>query len=276
MPRINVTNFMANVDGKSWFHRLDPRTKVAVLLFFSVIPLFFTDWRFILVYIGLSLPLWLSSRIDFRPMVGPFIGVGFFLFIIFILTALQGPSAVSHPSAGASFTWHYQVGPVAVTSHSFNRGIFLAMRLAVPMTIGLLIVTTTDPTYLAKGLRKLRLPTAVVFMILSALRFIPLVTEQLFNILDAMTIRGVGNSRVERTKLLVLPLFITSLRRTRTMGSACEARAFGANLWNEFYEDFQLRRADTAMIVAVATLTVVSLVVRFGLGLGVAVDSWVR
>jgi len=276
MPKTNVTNFLANVDGTSWLHRLDPRTKLAVLVFFSIVPLFFTDWRFILVYIALSLPLWLSSRIDFRPMIGPLTGTGFFLLIIFLLTALQGMDAVTSPSAGASFTWYYRVGPIAVTSHSFNRAIFLAMRLAVPMTIGLLMVSTTDPTYLAKGMRKLRMPATVTFMILSALRFIPIVTEQLFNILDAMTIRGVGHSLIKRTKLLVLPLFITSLRRTRTMGYACEAKGFGANRWNEFYEAFQLGTVDIAVIATTAVLTALSLFARFGLGLGTVADSWVR
>jgi len=59
---------------------------------------------------------------------------------------------------------------------------------------------------------------------LGGLRFIPIITEQLFNILDAQTIRGVIGSRVEKTKLLFFPLFITSLRRTRTMGLAVKRK----------------------------------------------------
>ncbi|NQT48508.1 MAG: energy-coupling factor transporter transmembrane protein EcfT [Chloroflexi bacterium] len=273
---INVINFMANVDGDSWVHRLDARTKVVVLLFFSIIPLFFNDWRFILVYVVLSLPLWLTAKIKLRPMLGPLTGVGFFLLLTFILIAVKGPSALTDETPSSAFTWCLQMGPIVVTSHNFTRGIFLAARLAVPMTIGLLMMATTDPTYMGKGLKKLRMPTTVVFMILAGLRFIPIVTEQLFNILDAMTIRGVSHSRIERTKLLILPLFITSLRRTRTMGLACEARGFGANRWNEFYQDFQLRRVDKAIMVAVVVLTVVSLVVRFGLGLGVMAGDFVR
>jgi len=144
------------------------------------------------------------------------------------------------------------------------------------MTIGLFIVATTDPTSLGKGLRLMKMPAPIVFMVLAGLRFIPIVTEQLMNILDAMSIRGVRNSRIERTKLLILPLFITSLRRTRTMGLACEVKGFGAGAWNNFYQDFRLKFVDWAILILLLILTVVFLYVRLVLGLGSATVGWTR
>jgi energy-coupling factor transport system permease protein len=105
-------------------------------------------------------------------------------------------------------------------------------------------------------------------MILAGLRFIPIITEQLYNILDAQTIRGVENSRIKRIRLLMLPLFITSLRRTRTMGLACEAKGFGARRWNNFYEEFYMKRADKLLLVGLAIVTVTALIVRFVFGYG--------
>lgn len=148
------------------------------------------------------------------------------------------------------------------------RSFFLATRLFVPLTIGLLIISTTDPTYMAKGLRKLKMPIEIVFMALAGLRFVPIVTEQIFNILDAQTVRGLGKSRLQRVKLLMMPLFISSLRRTRTMGLACEARGFGAHKWNTFLDEFRLLRADKVMLAVLGILAVVALVVRYGLGIG--------
>jgi energy-coupling factor transport system permease protein len=148
--------------------------------------------------------------------------------------------------------------------------------MLVPLTIGLFIIATTDPTALGKGLRKLKVPTAVVFMVLAGLRFIPIVTEQMLNILDAMTIRGVPYSRYERTKLLILPLFVTSLRRTRTMGSACEAKGFGAQKWNNFYQDFRFQRPDKILLVTLVILSIAVIYVRFGLGIGTATVGWTR
>jgi energy-coupling factor transport system permease protein len=269
MAKNNVTNFMSNIDRKSWVHNLDPRTKVALLVVFSTMPIFFTDPRFIAVFIVLILPVWMTANVDFRSLRGPLFGVGVFLTMIFVLTAVVGPAELTNPDPFSAYTWYYQLGPFVVTSRTITRGLWLGMRLAVPLTTGLLIITTTDPTYLAKGLRKLKVPTEIVFMILAGLRFIPIVTEQLFNILDAQTIRGVENSRFKRIKLLMLPLFITSLRRTRTMGLACEAKGFGARRWNNFYEEFYLKQADKLLLLGLVIVASSALIVRFVFGYGV-------
>lgn len=268
MAKINVVNFMTNVDRSSWVHRLDPRSKFALILFFSVIPLLFTDWRFILFYVFLTLPIWFTANLDFRPMAGPLLGVGYFLLIIFLLNAVRGLAELTNPDPINAYTWYLHLGPMVITSHTAVRGLFMALRLLTPLTIGLLVISTTDPTYLAKGLRKLHLPIPMVFMVLAGLRFIPIVTEQLFNIMDAQTIRGVKNSRIERTKLMILPLFITSLRRVRMLGLAAEAKGFGASRWNSFYEDFSLSTIDKTLLVGFLVITILSLILRFGFNIG--------
>lgn len=271
MSKNNVYNFMSNIDGDSWVHKLDPRTKIALILFFSSLPLFFTDPLYILGFMLLSLPLWMTAKINFRSLAGPFTAIAGFLFTIFLLNIFRGKAELTTQfDYYSAYTWAVELGPLVITSHTVQRAIFLALRLVVPLTIGLLIISTTDPTYLAKGLRKLKMPIAIVFMVLAGLRFIPIVTEQLFHILDAQTIRGVSSSRLARSKLLMLPLFISSLRRTRTMGLACEAKGFGAHRWNHFIEDFKLSKTDLIVLVILVVLTIITLIIRFYFGLGFA------
>ncbi len=276
MAKNNVINFMSNIDGDSWIHRLDPRTKVALLVVFSSLPLLFTDPVFVLAFIVLSLPLWLTARINFRSMQGPFFAVGVFLFMIFMLNVFRGPSELTNVDYYSQVSWYVQLGPAVVTSHTVQRAVFLAGRLAVPLTIGLLVIATTDPTYMAKGLRKLKMPTELVFLVLAGLRFSPIVVEQFFNLLDAQTVRGVTSGRGARFKLLMLPLFITSLRRTRTMGLACEAKGFGSRRWNNFIESFQMGRSDYVLLAGLVVVTVAALVMRFGFGMGVALVGSIK
>jgi energy-coupling factor transport system permease protein len=269
MAKVNVLNFMSNIEQRSWVHHLDPRTKVFLILFFSFMPFIFSDPLILLIFIALTLPLWLSSNIDFRPMLGAFGGLTFFLIIIFLLNALRLPNELVNPDPQFAYTWYIRLGPIVATSRTIYRAEFLTLRLICPMTIGLLVIATTDPTFLAKGLRMLRIPTSVVFMLLAGLRFIPIVMEQMFIVLDAQQIRGVKGSRIQRTKLMLLPLFITSLRRSRIMGLACEAKGFGAGRWNSFYENFHYGVADKAIIIILIILTIGSLIARFGFGIGI-------
>ena len=268
MARANVINFMSNVGRTSWFHKVDPRTKIAIIIFFSTIPLLFTDWRFILAYLLLTMPLWLTSNLAFRPMKGPLESLSIFLIAMFFLNASRTSGAMLAADQWSEYTWIIEFGPIAFTSHTVTRALFLAMRLIAPLTIGLLVISTTDPTVLAKGLRKLGMPIAPVFMVLAGLRFIPIVTEQLFNILDAQTIRGLSKSPIQKTKLMILPLFITSLRRTRTMGLAAESKGFGGRSWNEFYQDFKLSIIDKSILIFLGMLFIISLIMRFIYGLG--------
>ena len=111
-----VTNFLANIDRNSWVHKLDPRTKVAILVFFSVFPLLFTDYRFLFFFFLLILPLWLTANLNFRPMIGPFLGVGFFMLILFVFTALRTPAELTNPAPeAANFTWFIKAGPIVAT-----------------------------------------------------------------------------------------------------------------------------------------------------------------
>jgi energy-coupling factor transport system permease protein len=268
MAKTNVINFMTNVDQRSWIHKLDPRTKVFLIVFFSFMPFIFGDLKFLFIYIGICIILWITAKIDYRSMSGPFIGVGAFLLIIFLLNALRTPAELTNPDPSAAYTWYISLGPLVATSASITRAAFYALRLLCPMTIGLLVISTTDPTMLCKGLRMLKMPSSVSFMLLSGLRFIPIVMEQLFIILDAQTIRGVKGSRITRTQLVLFPLFITSLRRARTMGLACEAKGFGAGKWNHFFEYFKFRFADKAVIASLIVFTIAGFVLRFGFGIG--------
>lgn len=271
MASSDITNFLSNIEGDTWIHRLDPRTKVGVIVVFSTLPLFFTDPLYILVFMLLSLPLWITAKINFRSISAPLLAVLSFLTLIFLLNVFRGRAELTTQfDYFSAYTWYIELGPLVITSHTAQRALFLALRLAVPFTIGLLVVTTTDPTYMAKGLRKLKLPINLVFMVLAGLRFIPIVSEQMFNIMDAQTIRGVSSSRWQRARLAMMPLFIGSLRKTRTMGLACEAKGFGAHLWNNFIEDFKMERSDYLLLAGLTLVTVVAVVLRFGYGLGFA------
>lgn len=138
------------------------------------------------------------------------------------------------------------------------------------MTI--VIITTTDPALLAKGLMKMKVPMNIAFMFLGTLRFFPLVFEELTNISNAQTIRGVNKKGIRGSwnsfKLAAFPLLINSLRRSRTMGLAVESKGFSKMAWREYYQDMKLENKDYVVIVLTIVFFAGALYVRYGLGLG--------
>lgn len=54
------------------------------------------------------------------------------------------------------------------------------------------------------------------------------------------------------------------------MGLSCEAKGVRARKWNDFVESFEMGARDKLLLIALALLTCVTICVRFGLGLGLA------
>ena len=64
------SDFSLNYEKKTWVHMLDPRTKLVFILVFATVPLFFTKFEYLLACALLVLPVWISARIDIRPIKG--------------------------------------------------------------------------------------------------------------------------------------------------------------------------------------------------------------
>jgi len=69
-----------------------------------------------------------------------------FLTVIFLLNALRGPSEITNTDVYSQYTCISNLARLLLPAIPLF-GVFLAMRLAVTLTIGLLIISTTDPTY---------------------------------------------------------------------------------------------------------------------------------
>lgn len=54
------------------------------------------------------------------------------------------------------------------------------------------------------------------------------------------------------------------------MGLACEAKGFGAHQWNNFIEEFKIQNIDKIVLISLIIITIITLVLRFYFGYGVA------
>lgn len=210
-------------------HRLDPRTK----LFFTVVFLIATllvknSFCFLLlicgmmIYIGLSkVPLTFMLR-GLKPII---------LIILF--------SMLMHLfSKSGNVIW--SLGWIRFTDLGVRNAVFTGLRLIL-MILGASVLTyTTLPTDLADGMEKslhwmehLHVPVHDVSMMMSiALRFIPVLVEELNRIIKVQMSRGVsfdeGNVLVRLKKLVpvIVPLFVSAVRRSSDLAMAMDARCY--------------------------------------------------
>lgn len=210
-------------------HRLDPRVKLAGTLVFVVslflrkcIPGLMCATAFLALII-------LLSGIPVRLMIR---GVKPLLFII-LFSALFN-------LFGTEGSVLFSVWRFSVTREGLWMAAFLVIRL-IYLVMGTSIMTyTTTPNRLTYGLEKslgflnrIHIPVHEIAMIMSiALRFIPILTEELDKIMKAQMSRGAsfeeGNLLQKARQIIpvLVPLFVSSVRRASELAYAMEARGY--------------------------------------------------
>lgn len=258
-------SFVSNYEKGTWMHKLDPRVKLVFIIAFVFIPLLFTDMKFLLVITAILVPVWMSAKIEAKPISALIIAV-----LVFSIIAVVFATFYNYNVPGQKVL--FKLGPLVATNFGFISGLTLGLRSAIPSLVVLILICTTDPAQLAKAMMKLKMPLTVAFMMLAALRMFPMVTEEMGNISTAQTIRGIDKKgfkgAMKAFKLAAFPLMINCLRRSRTMGLAIESKGFGKRSWKEYYQDFSLGKVDWLVLIATLALLAAALYIRYGLGLG--------
>lgn len=201
----------------TWVRRLDPRTKLGLLLASFVLVLLPESPQVValatLVVLGhVTLARSWRALWPIRWLVLPLaifsLGVWSFL--------AHGPTPLF---------W-------GVSRESLAFGAANFLKLAAMMVAGLTLLATTPPEELFLGLVKLRLPYPGAFAFALALRWVPEVFATAMRVKEAQEARGLsweqGNplDRLKRHLPLLAPIFLLTLRRSQAMAWALEARGF--------------------------------------------------
>jgi energy-coupling factor transport system permease protein len=138
------------------------------------------------------------------------------------------------------------------------------MRVAIVAMAITAVASSTTPRELVRALVKLGFRYTYLYTLIIAVRFIPLVFNELSDIYDAQRSRGLELERggvVERLRklnALLIPVFVCSLLRARDLAEALELRGFGYSSKRTFYRDMKLKKTDMvfAMLVMLSASAV--------------------
>lgn len=222
------------IPGNSLLHRLDPRTKVMVVLGAAMCVLAASNWQGFVLAVGLTLAAMALSGMPAGIFLGGLRSLWVLLAITFLIQVLLTPG---------EFLIGY--GPVRISREGLDAGGQIFIRLALLILIASLLTLTTSPINLTAGLesllsplRRLGVPARELAMMMTiALRFVPTLLQEAEVLIKAQRSRGAGFSAGRpvswaRSLLpLFVPLFAGALRRAEDLATAMEARCYrgGAN-----------------------------------------------
>jgi energy-coupling factor transport system permease protein len=252
--------------GDSFVHRLDPRTKLVFLLCFLIATFLVPQpWVMPLVIVAIIWSLAGISPLEYLP------------FLLFLLPLMVAITLVHVLADGPPFLGFTLLGVVPLSRVGLEAGLLVAFRLAAMGIAFIMFSMTTDPFDWGMAMYLSGLSYKVAFMFAFAMRFFPLLQEELVVIRNALTARAyhaVG-SRNPATFLVgvgvsIMPLGLGALRRSQDIALAMELRGFNyaeANgVRRTVFRDIRLRSADYAVMLTSIALLILSAVIAIQVG----------
>ena len=218
---------LSYVSGTTFVHRIHPIVKLMVLVIFNLTVFLVTHYLTGLILLGILLVIYQVAGLGFSFFWRKLRIIIVFSLIIFLVQILF----LRHGYLIAEFTiWRFSLG---IWSAGLYEGLSLALRFINVIASSFLFVTVTDPNRLAYSLMQAGLPYRLGFMLITALRFIPVFHRELNQVRYAQMAKGIELEKISLRKLgqyvyyLLIPLVISALEKVDSLTISMESRAFG-------------------------------------------------
>ena len=156
---------------------------------------------------------------------------------------------------------------------AFVNSFYIIFRLALMISLTLILTSTTKPMDLTYGLEWLMTPLKIVHFpvhevamtISLALRFIPTLLDETDRIMKAQASRGVDfqegklSEKIRAIVSLIVPLFISAFQRSDELANAMEARGYDPSKKRTRYRLLKWKMRDTLSLVFILVLFGVTL-----------------
>ena len=231
--------------GNTVAHKLDPRTKIILVIVYIVALFQANGWIGYAVVTAVTAACMALSKIKPTQM---FKGIKPMLVIIVLTAALN--------------IFYTQGTPVRpgwiITWEGIARAVQMVLRIVLLISGTFLLTYTTSPIALTDGLellmnplKKLKVPVHEMTIMMSmALRFIPTLISETDKIMSAQKARGADfetGSLVQRAKALLpilVPLFVSAFKRADELAVAMESRCYHGGEGRTRMKQLRLERRD--------------------------------
>lgn len=241
------------LDRDTAVHRLDPRTKMLLLLgtfglvFVFINPLYGLGVLGVVLLFGYVA----ESLVNLKR-------------IWFILVMIGVVTVILWSIFGSGETPLF----LFVEREAVLYGLGTALRIDNTIIAGMIFLSTTRNEEIATGLVKLGIPYRFAFAVSTALRLAPTIIATASTIGQAQRSRGLdldSGSVLERIRKripLLIPVFVSTIRSTSVFSMALESKGFGASGERTHFLQLVMRRRDVLVLLGFVVLLAGSIALR--------------
>ncbi len=247
-------NLFLYLDRESPIHRLDPRTKLGLLLGSFVAAVLYNRPGSLAALLLILLTYGALGKVleNLRR-------VWLLLLSIAVVTLL---SWSLFAPGGAPLVWRF-------SREGILLGLAAAIKIDGMIISGLIFLSSTRTEEIVLGLVRLRVPYPVAFAFSLAIRMVPTVIGTAITVTEAQRSRGLdleSGGPIERVRNyipLLVPIFLQTLRNTDLLAKALESRGFGASRRRTAFLEIGFHAADGVALGVGGLILLGFLVMRF-------------
>ncbi|MFA7508834.1 MAG: energy-coupling factor transporter transmembrane component T, partial [Bacilli bacterium] len=254
------------VPYKTLLHRLDPRSKLLMLVLLMV-AVFYSYQTYTMTFLmgGILLlfivTLLLIAKIRLRQLFSSLKALWMMVIILLFINVLIPPLNASNIA--------FKIGNFAIYYESIFQSLKIILRLVLMIALTLILTATTKPLDLTYALewymsplKIIQFPAHEIAMTVSiALRFIPTLLDETMRIMKAQASRGVDFERgklkekIKALLSLIVPLFMSAFLRSEELANAMEARGYNPRGKRTKYRQLKWQMSDTFSLVLITLVT---------------------
>ncbi|MCX7822727.1 MAG: cobalt ECF transporter T component CbiQ [Syntrophobacterales bacterium] len=230
-PNSSISSFEVKVPSigvireKSFWHRWDPRIRIASSLLFCFFSVSLSKVPLLLVSLGWSVLFSIAVKMPISLVARRLKPVLIFVLVIAILLPL---TATIEPSSRIIIFEPFTDWPI--NYEAFIKAITIAIKAITVVITTTLILEMSPYTVTITALQKIGIPTGLSQMLLLTYRYIFVVIDEAERMARAMTLRGFyPKTNIETFKVIgqfIGTLFLRSFERVQRITEAMELRGY--------------------------------------------------
>jgi energy-coupling factor transport system permease protein len=238
-------------------HRLDPRAKLGALIGIFIMPFCFNHPLYVLVLLlaVIALTCWARALPNLWRV-----------FPLLLLLFVFSSAMWSLFARGETIL--LRLGPLAISRESLLYGLAMGTRLVTMVLAGVVFLSTTMVEEFSWALWRFGLPFGASFALSTAFRLVPTFLGSGATVAKAQKSRGLeldrGNifRRIARHGPLLVPIFVSAIRKTDLLAMALESKGFGSRRRRATYLQSSVGLREILALAAVAAALALCLALR--------------
>ena len=233
--------------GDTMIHRLDPRIRAGLTVLYSFVIALAYQFPVLIGALVLSLILIAISRVSIKEVFSRMVIVNALILLLWLVLPFTFKGKVLT-----------RIGPLAI----YLPGVILAAQITLKSNTILLafiaLIATMSLSTFGHTLRRLRVPTKIVYLLLMAYRYIFVIEQEYLRLLRAAKVRGFQpgtNLNTYRTFSYVIGmLLVRAALRAERVHQAMLCRGFNGKFYS--LQEFQISFASWAFAIIMSAIIV--------------------